>query len=278
MKGFLFFDIDGTLVDSSKSDAIIADAKEAMQKARENGYGCFISSGRNRRGIEMYMEEGFDGFVYADGAGAELYGQEPVLIPVDELLVQYLIDTVLYKYKGSICPWSAEWGYASDGIYELFRRGNRIDQDAPDAEDQMRRKAGMKHLEERDPKDLILSLDVEFPDKETEKEFERYLDPQLEYISTSASYGRGGICTGEVTMNCVTKGSGARTIVELLGGDMKNTYAFGDSMNDAMILKEVQYGICMGNGAEELKAIADYVTDDMYSGGIRKALEHYGII
>ncbi len=97
MKGFLFFDIDGTLVDSARSDAIVPDALSAIQKARENGYGCFISSGRNRRGIAMYMEDGFDGFVYADGAGVELYGQEPVLVPVDEELVQYLIDTVLFK-------------------------------------------------------------------------------------------------------------------------------------------------------------------------------------
>lgn len=275
MKGFLFFDIDGTLVDSSLSNDIAPDVKDALRQARENGYGCFISSGRNRKGISMYMEDGFDGFVYADGAGIELYGQKPLLIPVEEMLVQYLTDTVLYKYNGSICSWSSEWGYASPGIYELFLQACRIE---TDIENRMCSEMGVRHLEERDPQDLILSLDVEFPDHEAELEFEKYLDPRLEYISTSASYGRGGICTGEVTMQGVTKGSGARTIVEMLGGDMKNTYAFGDSMNDAMILKEVQHGICMGNGAEELKAIADYVTDDMYSGGIQKALKQYEII
>ncbi len=275
MKGFLFFDIDGTLVDSGSTDQIDEDTKKAMKQARANGYGCFISSGRNRKGIKMYMEEGFDGFVYADGAGVELYGQEPVLIHVDEFLVQYLMDIVLYKYKGEICPWSKEWAYASKGIYDNFQRMSRR---ITDSGKDLMKTMGIRHLEERDPQDLILSLDVEFPDRESEIDFETFLDPCLEYISTSASYGRGGICTGEVTMSGVTKGSGARKIVELLGGDMKNTYAFGDSMNDAMILKAVQYGICMGNGAEELKTIADYVTDDINQGGIEKAMKHFGII
>ena len=275
MKGFLFFDIDGTLVDSGSTDQIDEGTKKAMKQARANGYGCFISSGRNRKGIEMYMEEEFDGFVYADGAGVELYGQEPILTPVDEYLVQYLIDTVLYRYKGDICPWSMNKAYASRGIYDLFLKSIYA---AKGDEELMNKKLGITHLDDRKSEDLILSLDVEFPDRESEIDFETYLDPCLEYISTSASYGRGGRCTGEVTMNGVTKGSGARKIVELLGGDMKNTYAFGDSMNDAMILKEVQYGICMGNGAEELKTIADYVTDDINQGGIEKAMKHFGII
>ena len=278
MKGYLFFDIDGTLVDSPRSNEIEDDVRDLLKKARENGYGCFIASGRNRKGIEKYMGDGFDGYVYADGAGIELTGHEPVFFPIEEELVRKLEDIVMRQYHGNFCPWSKDWGYASDDTFDLFCGYAGISPAADDVEKQMAEKAGLKRLAERDPGEPILSCDVEFPSCIEEKDFMEHLDERLEYISTSASYGRGGICTGEVTAKGVTKGSGARQLVAMLGGDMKDTYAFGDSMNDAMILKEVRHGICMGNGAEELKAIADYVTDDINYGGIEKAMKHYKII
>ena len=60
--------------------------------------------------------------------------------------------------------------------------------------------------------------------------------------------------------------------------DMKNTYAFGDSMNDASVLKVCEVGVAMGNAADELKAAADYVTDDISEHGLVNALRHFGII
>jgi DNA mismatch repair protein MutL len=67
-------------------------------------------------------------------------------------------------------------------------------------------------------------------------------------------------------------------ITELFGGDMKNTWAFGDSMNDASVLKVCQYGVAMGNSPEELKEIADYVTDDVSADGVVTAMQYYKII
>ena len=76
----------------------------------------------------------------------------------------------------------------------------------------------------------------------------------------------------------VTKGDGIRKAVEMLGGDMKDTYGFGDSMNDASMLEACAVGICMGNGAEELKQIADYVTADIQDHGLSKAFRKFEII
>ena len=59
---------------------------------------------------------------------------------------------------------------------------------------------------------------------------------------------------------------------------MKDTYAFGDSMNDYEILKAAGTGIAMGNAVEELKAAADYVTDDIGDAGVYKACVHFGLI
>ena len=37
-------------------------------------------------------------------------------------------------------------------------------------------------------------------------------------------------------------------------------------------------GVAMGNAEDEVKVCADYVTDDIDKGGIRKALQHWGLL
>ena len=56
------------------------------------------------------------------------------------------------------------------------------------------------------------------------------------------------------------------------------TMAFGDGENDITMLKCVGIGVAMGNGKEELKKEADYVTADIDDDGIEKALIHFGVI
>ena len=60
--------------------------------------------------------------------------------------------------------------------------------------------------------------------------------------------------------------------------DISQTVAFGDSMNDYEIVREAGIGIAMGNSVDELKAVADYVTDDIDRDGVWKACRHFGWI
>lgn len=49
--------------------------------------------------------------------------------------------------------------------------------------------------------------------------------------------------------------------------------AFGDGENDTCMLEYVGLGIAMGNGTENLKGKADYVTKKASEGGIYYALK-----
>ena len=270
MKGYLFLDIDGTLVDSQVTDQISPSTLDALRQARENGYGCFICSGRNYGGLSMYLDAGFDGFVYADGAAIRLQGHEPVMIPIEEDLLKELEHFVLEELHGEMSMASDDHFFASKGQYELWvnyikERGN-----ASFFEE-------LRRIEDRGDTP-ILEIDVDLPDQETEDLFIKKLNPRLEYISTTASYGRGARTAGEITMAGITKGEGIRRAVEMLGGDMKDTYGFGDSMNDASMIKACAVGVCMGNGAEELKALSDYVTDDIKEDGLAKSFRKFEII
>jgi hydroxymethylpyrimidine pyrophosphatase-like HAD family hydrolase len=44
------------------------------------------------------------------------------------------------------------------------------------------------------------------------------------------------------------------------------------------MLKTVGLSVAMGNAPDELKAIADYVTDHIDDDGVYKALKHFAII
>ena len=54
--------------------------------------------------------------------------------------------------------------------------------------------------------------------------------------------------------------------------------AFGDGGNDITMLSNVGIGVAMGNANENVKLIADYVTDTVDNDGIFKALKHFSII
>ena len=65
---------------------------------------------------------------------------------------------------------------------------------------------------------------------------------------------------------------------ECLGISRKDTFCFGDSVNDIEMLRAVGTGIVMGNGEPAAREAADYVTDPVAENGIYNALEHLGLI
>ena len=60
-----------------------------------------------------------------------------------------------------------------------------------------------------------------------------------------------------------SKAEGLKRLCQYYGIDMEQTIAFGDSMNDYEIICAAGIGVARGNSVNELKAAADYVTDDI---------------
>ncbi|MBR2651366.1 HAD hydrolase family protein [bacterium] len=52
----------------------------------------------------------------------------------------------------------------------------------------------------------------------------------------------------------------------------ENSYAFGDSKNDIILLSNIGNSICMGNGEPEVKNVAKYVIGDNNSDAIAEFL------
>ena len=82
----------------------------------------------------------------------------------------------------------------------------------------------------------------------------------------------------EVTAADANKASGMLELAAHWGFDESQTVAFGDGYNDVEMIRRAGLGIAMGNGCDEAKQAADYVSDDIDRDGVYKACLHFGLI
>ena len=114
-----------------------------------------------------------------------------------------------------------------------------------------------------DSVDAIYKIYVAIPKEEeeklTKKELIGHLRFEPEYLMFQPDNKRGGIVK----------------MMEYLGADIKNVVVFGDDYNDMDMFCKDWFSIAMGNGCQDLKDMASYVTDTNINDGIKKACEHF---
>jgi len=71
----------------------------------------------------------------------------------------------------------------------------------------------------------------------------------------------------------VSKGSALELVRRRLGVQPMHTLAVGDQRNDVEMLRWAARGVAMGNAPEEVKAVADEVTEDVYADGLALVLD-----
>jgi len=79
----------------------------------------------------------------------------------------------------------------------------------------------------------------------------------------------------EVSPSGATKAVGLEKLCSWLGVTTENAMAIGDASNDIEILKKAGLSVAMGNATDEVKAIADVVTEDCDHDGAARAIQRY---
>lgn len=79
----------------------------------------------------------------------------------------------------------------------------------------------------------------------------------------------------EVNAKGVSKGNAVKQLAEMYGIDKSEVICLGDSGNDLSMIEYAGLGIAMANADEEVKAIADYVTDTNNNDGVAKAIRKF---
>ncbi len=79
----------------------------------------------------------------------------------------------------------------------------------------------------------------------------------------------------EITSSTSCKGQALQYLSRILGADMSEVMAMGDSNNDISMLKLAGVSVAMGNASESVRHAARYITDTCENNGAAKAIELY---
>jgi len=113
---------------------------------------------------------------------------------------------------------------------------------------------------------LAIKYDVSYIDSLIQTLKEKY--PSI-YVVKSFDY----FC--EIANKEATKGHAVKFLARKYGLDINEVLAIGDHNNDIEMIETAGIGVAMGNGTEEIKAAADYVSDTVLNDGFIKAIDKF---
>lgn len=79
----------------------------------------------------------------------------------------------------------------------------------------------------------------------------------------------------EVMASNISKGYAVERIAKYYGIDRDEIICIGDNENDISMIEYAGLGVAMGNATDELKGIADYITDTNEEDGVAKVIEKF---
>lgn len=256
---YIFIDIDMTLWD--RNWIIPESTKTALAAAVSKGNKIFINTGRSRSNVhENGIEDlPWSGYVCACGGHIEMEGMllREVTIPYKEVKKAAAI------FKSYGMPVILE------GRDHHFM--NLSDFPNDDYVENLFKKLGKyaRPMDALTPEDPINKFSSNISSYENLAECKAAL-PDLDFIDHKGA-------AVEVVPHGLTKAEGIAWLMDRFDIPAENIYAIGDGMNDYEMISFAAHGIAMGNAVDELKDIAEYVTDDIHEDGLYKAFEHYGL-
>lgn len=254
----VFFDIDGTLI-SLKTKVIPESTQNAIKNLRKKGIKVIVATGRSINDLYHIKHIEFDGFLTFNGGycmtidGQVMFKQT---IHSDDIknLINYsekstVSFSLMYEDKVRI-------SHESPQVLELYTHVN----------------IPVPPLYDKETLDIenVLQVNV-FIDPENEVSFMKKVMPNSlssRWTSLFADVNPGGI----------SKQKGVEYFCEHFNIDVTETMAFGDGGNDISMLKFVEIGVAMGNAGDNVKEIADFVTEEVDNHGVEAALIHFGLL
>jgi len=279
MTKFLFFDIDGTLVGASKK--VTEKTKEAIQKARENGHKAFICTGRAPTSIVGdILSIDFDGYICSAGRYVIINGE----YIFENFINQYVLSEVMTLFINNNIQFTLE---TKNGVYEtpgylnlIFSNMLKMVGDNPELRRQFQlKKEGEKRYPIKDFNILntgVTKLTFVTKDKSLFYEITPFLDDffNIVYFSKDSE----DYLNGEIILRHCTKADGIIKVVNYYNGKMKDTIAFGDSMNDYQMLEEASTSVVYEKATKELLDLGDYFFKDPDEDGIAIVMEQLGLL
>ena len=262
MKKIIFFDIDGTIISEDENAYLPESTLRAISLAQKNGCYTYINTGRTICNIEKRIRDiGFDGYICGCGTYIEHRGENIFYHKTPDDVCRLIEDTV--KKCRAIPVYEGKDALYYDGEFEKDARIIMFTNEFL--------KRGASFFKTQEKKNFGFDKFIVWTDENTDKEL---LCSVISRYYTIIDRGNGLL---ENVPKGFSKATGIYKILDILGIDISDAYAVGDSMNDLSMLQAVPNSIAMGQGVSVHKYVS-YITDDIYHDGIWNALRHFELI
>lgn len=277
MKKVIFLDVDGTLVDYKGN--LPSSAVNAIQQARKNGHLVYICTGRSK--AEVYDELwniSLDGMIGGNGAYVESQG-----------------EVIMHQhYSEQQCKDVVDW-LGNRGI-EFFLECNSGLYGSKDFEEQAKPFVQQYALGKGETDAMSWDTRTAFPEMifgenlyrdDVNKisfllhNYQDYVDAKDKFQDLKAgTWGGVGETAlfGDLGVKDIDKGVAIHRLLDHLHMSLEDTIAFGDAKVDIPMITLCKIGVAMGNGGEEIKQAADYITDAVEEDGLYHAFKHFNLI
>ncbi|WP_042149429.1 Cof-type HAD-IIB family hydrolase [Paucisalibacillus sp. EB02] len=255
-QSIIFFDIDGTLLDHNKE--LPSSTIEAIHELKRKGHIVAIATGR---GPFMYKEIreklGIDSYVSYNGQYVVVEGEVVYSNPLSKSSLQKLTkdatrnnNPVVFMDPDVMRANVTEHPHITEGMESL--------------------KVGYPTYDPLYYEDNVIYQSLLFCVEEEEK---AYMDafPEFDFV-------RWHPLSTDVLPKDGSKAKGIEKALEKLQIPAERVYAFGDGLNDVAMLSMVKNSVAMGNGVDEVKACAKYVTKPVDEDGIYHGLKMVGLL
>ncbi len=267
MKKILFTDLDGTLLNNEK--LVSEGNRRAIRRLLDAGHFLVIATGRPvKSGLKIVKELGlimpgcymlaYNGGVIYDCCKDEVFAEKTLPIEYAKYIFEeaekYGIYIQAYGVDDKIVT---KW----DGPeLAFYMKGNRYALDAEICDN-------VWDIIGKEPCKVLMidfGIDKVVKFQEDHREWERGKCSSAFSSKEFLEYSPLG----------VDKGTGVKTLCEMLHIDISNAYAAGDERNDLSMIKAAGVGVAMRNAVEDVKAVADYITEnDNEHDGIAEVID-----
>ncbi len=259
MYKIIFIDIDGTLRNDKKE--ITNRTKIEIQKIVEKGIPIVICSGRYRQYTEEVSKEALASDYVIACNGGEIYNyKDKEIIYENNLKKQTIID--LYQLAKK---YDVEFDINSRDKKIVFNKSDSILEESVE-----------EFVETHTSTQCVFADGDATKIKAIKAEIDKLEDIEIINLSKSLLYENVPVeplVFLDVVCKGTSKGNAIKKLCEYLKINLKDCVAIGDSYNDLPMFGVVGHRVVMGNALEDIKKVADEVTDSNNEDGVAKFLE-----
>lgn len=258
-------DLDGTLLTDDKK--ISSKTKQTVLKAMDEGHIVVIATGRPHRASIQYYQDLDLKTPMVNYNGALVHhpldtSWQAVHNPMPNQTALKIVDACYEVTVNNILAEVMDTVYLDDYSETILRIFKETRQDSPFTI------GSLKNKLKADPTSLLI-----YPKEQQIEQLRTHLDDYAEVIE-HRSWGVPWNFI-EIVKKGINKAVGLQKVAQHFNIPQERIIAFGDEDNDLEMIDYAGVGVAMGNAINELKTIANHVTETNEQDGVGIFLEDY---